>query len=148
MSSATSAHSIDVVDASDVPVVTARELALTLKLLGSLGVTLRDADRLTDADIRRVEQAFWHHLKRNRARKTAVLLRFRSLLEVCRSRRLAALIQAHGEAAVLQLLNAAASMRLNATWGFNPQKIGRAVHEALRKLGSPEAGDSGLPQAA
>lgn len=132
-------HADDVVDTSDVPVVSARELALTLKLLGSLGHSLAAAERLTDQDIRRVEQAFWHHLKRNRARKTAVLLRFRCLVEVCRARRLAVLIANNGQEGVVQLMQAAASMRLNTAWGFNPQKLARAVDEALRQIGEANA---------
>lgn len=123
----------EAIDASDVPAVTVRELALALQLLGSIGGTLDAAGRLSDGDIRRVEQAFWHHLKRHRVRKTAVLLRFRCLIEVCRGRRFAALIAVHGQDAVLELLAAAASMRLNAAWGFSPHKLALAVTGALKR---------------
>jgi hypothetical protein len=74
------------------------------------------------------------HLRRGRTRKTAVLLRFRALADVCRTRRIAGLIAAHGEAAILEIPSSAARMRLNTTWGLNPLKVAREVGEAFKTM--------------
>ncbi len=124
----------EAVDTSDVPAVTVRELVLAAKLLRSAGGSLAAAEQLTEDHLKRVEQVFWMHLQRGRVRKTAVLLRFRALADVCRARRIAGLIATHGEAAILEILAAAASMRLNTNWGFNPMKVARAAGDALKGL--------------
>jgi hypothetical protein len=120
-----------VVDTSDVPTVAVRELALALKLLSASKAILLPIGSSSETEIRRVEQAFWQFSKRDRQRKVAVLLRFRCLLEACEAPRLKALLTAYGEHAAMQALAAAATMRLNAKWGFNPHKIARAVREAM-----------------
>ncbi len=122
---------LEAIDPTDVPRVTARELALAVKLLQELGKSLEDAASLTDEDVRRVEAAFWHHLKRHRVRKTAVLLRFRCLVEVCRARRIAGLMSDHGRDAMNGILSAAAGLRLNTSWGFSPQKLASAAMAAI-----------------
>ena len=115
---------------SDVPRVGARELALALKIL-SAGNLLLPSVTLSDEDLRRVEQDFWQISPRARVRKVAVLLRFRSFLEATRTRHVNDLIAIHGQAALVTALEAAANMRLNAKWGFNPHKMARAMSEAL-----------------
>jgi hypothetical protein len=119
------------VDTSDVPRVGARELALALKILSAGNGLLLPSVVLSDDDLRRVEQDFWQISPRARVRKVAVLLRFRSFLEACRTRHVSELIAAHGQAALVTALEAAAEMRLNAKWGFNPHKMARAMSEAL-----------------
>lgn len=117
-------------DTTDVPLVATRELALALKMLTSS----RDHAMpvaLSDLDLRQVEQLFWEISRRPRQRKVAVLLRFRSLVIACQTRRIRALLAAHGETATLLALEVAAKMRLNAKWGFNPVKLARAVSEGL-----------------
>lgn len=116
-------------DTSDVPFVGARELALALKMLSGRDLLIPTA--LSDIDLRNVEQAFWQLSRRSRQRKTAVLLRFRSLVEASQSRRVSELIAEHGQAGVLLAIEVAAKMRLNAKWGFNPHKMARAMREAL-----------------
>jgi hypothetical protein len=124
-------HLSTTIDTSDVPTVATRELAVALKLLSGEKSHVLPAQALSEDNLRRVEQYFWQASKRDRTRKVAVLLRFRGLLEACQSRRLNSLIHAHGEEALVAALNVAATMRLNAKWGFNPLKIARAVGEAL-----------------
>lgn len=126
------------VDTSDIPSVAARELAVALKLLSGQKALSLPSAALSEDDLRRVEQFFWQASPRDRTRKVAVLLRFRSLLEVCRGRRLSALVESHGEVALLAILNAAATMRLNAKWGFNPLKLARAASESLAAAGAPD----------
>ena len=86
---------------------------------------------LSDDDLRRVEQDFWQISPRARVRKVAVLLRFRSFLAACQSRHVSELIARHGQQALVTALEAAAHMRLNAKWGFNPHKMARTMSEAL-----------------
>jgi hypothetical protein len=117
-------------DTSDVPRVGARELALALKIL-SAGNLLLPALTLSDEDLRRVEQDFWQISPRARVRKVAVLLRFRSFLAACQTRHVSEVIARHGQEALVIALEAAAKMRLNAKWGFNPHKMARAMTEAL-----------------
>ncbi len=119
------------VDTSDVPRVGARELALALKILSAGNGLLLPSVTLSDEDLRRVEQDFWMISPRARVRKVAVLLRFRSFLAACQTRHVNELIARHGQAALVIALEAAAKMRLNAKWGFNPHKMARAMSEAL-----------------
>jgi hypothetical protein len=86
---------------------------------------------LSDEDLRRVEQDFWQISPRERVRKVAVLLRFRSFLAACQTRHVSELIARHGQMALVTALEAAAKMRLNAKWGFNPVKMARAMSEAI-----------------
>ncbi len=118
------------IDTSDVPLVGARELALALKILSS-GNLLLPSITLSDDDLRRVERDFWQISPRERVRKVAVLLRFRSFLAACQTRHVSELIARHGQAALVIALEAAAKMRLNAKWGFNPVKMARTMSEAL-----------------
>lgn len=126
-----------VVDTSDVPTVTVRELALALNLYVADGATLAAPAESAESALRRVEQTFWQFCPRDRTRKVAVLLRFRSLIGACEARRLKALLDSYGQDAVLHVLAAAAKLRLNTKWGFNPQKLARIVESAL--LGSETA---------
>jgi hypothetical protein len=119
------------VDTSDVPRVGARELALALKILSAGNGLLLPTVTLSDEDLRRVEQDFWQISPRARVRKVAVLLRFRSFLAACQTRHVRELIAGHGQEALVIALEAAAKMRLNAKWGFNPVKMARAMSEAL-----------------
>ena len=125
------------IDPSDIPTVAVRELVLALKLLTSGRGALIPAHGPSELDIRRVEQAYWQVSRRDCRRKTAVLLRFRSLLEACEAPRLKAVMSSHGEVAVVPALAAAARMRLNAKWGFNPHKIARAIREAVSAIEPP-----------
>ena len=134
------------VDTSDVPRVGARELALALKILSGEGLLLPTVT-LSDEDLRRVEQDFWQISPRARVRKVAVLLRFRSFLAACQTRHVSDLIARHGQSALVIALEAAAKMRLNARWGFNPVKMARAMSEALAMAAEGYRGE-GQPAAA
>ena len=122
------------VDTSDVPRVGARELALALKILSAGNGLLLPTVTLSDEDLRRVEQDFWQISPRERVRKVAVLLRFRSFVND--------LISRHGQAALVMALEAAANMRLNAKWGFNPVKMARAMSEALAEAAENYTGQA------
>lgn len=120
------------IDPSDVPIVAVRELATALKVLADDVVALARAAEWSDADFRRVEQYFWQRFPRDRQRKIAALVRLRSLIAVCKARRMQKLIAEHGAAAVHSIIEAAASMRLNTSFGFSPVKISCVVLDALK----------------
>lgn len=138
----------DALDASDVPRVGARELALALKILSSGRGLLLPAVTLSDDDLRRVEQDFWQISPRARVRKVAVLLRFRSFVAACQSRHVSELIARHGQQALVSALEAAAHMRLNAKWGFNPHKMARTMSEALAVAAESYRADDAAAQPA
>lgn len=120
------------IDPTDVPTVSVRELATALKVLADDVVALARAAEWSDADFRRVEQYFWQRFPRDRQRKIAALVRLRSLIAVCKARRMQKLIAEHGTAAVHSIVEAAASMRLNTSFGFSPVKISCIVLDALK----------------
>ncbi len=117
-----------VLDPSDVPTVAARELALALKLISKRLALPRGP--LSEDRLRAAEAAYWQISRRSRTRKTAVLLRLRSLIAAGQTRRLEDVLSRDGEAALSHVLAAAATMRLNAKWGFNPMKLARAASQA------------------
>lgn len=120
------------IDPTDVPTVAVRELATALKVLADDVMALARASEWSDADFRRVEQFFWQRFPRDRQRKIAALVRLRSLIAVCKARRMQKLISEHGAAAVQSIIEAAASMRLNTSVGFSPVKISCVVLESLK----------------
>ncbi len=123
---------VNPIDPSDVPTVAVRELATALKVLADDVMALARASEWSDEDFRRVEQFFWQRFPRDRQRKIAALVRLRSLIAVCKARRMQKLIAEHGAVAVQSIIEAAASMRLNTSFGFSPVKISCAVLEFLR----------------
>jgi len=145
-SSDNSAAGFGAIDPTDVPVVAVRELATALKVLADEVVALARAADWSDADFRRVEQYFWQRCGRDRQRKIAALVRLRSLIAVCKARTLQSLIATHGSAAVLSIVEAAASMRLNTSVGFSPTKISAAVLQSLKNA-DPVPGLGGVQAA-
>jgi hypothetical protein len=123
---------VNPIDPSDVPTVAVRELATALKVLADDVMALARASEWSDQDFRRVEQFFWQRFPRDRQRKIAALVRLRSLIAVCKARRMQKLIAEHGAVAVQSIIEAAASMRLNTSFGFSPVKISCAVLESMR----------------
>ena len=120
------------IDPTDVPVVAVRELATALKVLAGDAAALARAAEWNEEDFRRVEQFFWQRFPRDRQRKIAALVRLRSLVAVCKARRMQKLIAEHGVAAAQAIVEAAASMRLNSSFGFSPVKVSCAVIDALK----------------
>jgi hypothetical protein len=106
------------IDVTDVPPISARELGLALKMLRVAGGGI---SRLVSEDsFRQAEAAYWQAVSRDQARKTAVLVRLRALVDVCGSKRVQALLADHGTIGLTLALESAATMRLNAERGFNP----------------------------
>lgn len=130
-------------DLSDVPYVSELELNIPMKILideERALVLLRGASA---ADRQRVEQRFWETYKGPAARGVATLLRFWSLVEVFSSRRFKALLLGRGYNLLGHAAGAAARLRLNAHWGFNPQRLLQAI-QALHN----ETVETAAPQTA
>jgi len=111
------------IDITDVPSVAPAELAIALRFVAGRRKTLLGELGVPGAELVRAELAFWQRVTADPSRKLAVMLRFRSLASVLRARRIAALVSRHGDSAVPVLLQTAARSRLNASWGFNPNKF-------------------------
>lgn len=126
-------------DITDVPSVAPAELAIALRFIPGRRETLLAALGISGAELIRAEVAFWQRVSADPSRKLAVMLRFRSLASVLRARRIAALVSQHGPSAIPVLFETAARSRLNATWGFNPNKFLWELRAALAALnGEPQ----------
>jgi hypothetical protein len=104
-------------DLSDVPTVTSEDLALPMRMLIDAGRGLVLLKGLSDDDLRAITPAIWQHL--DAARASAVLTRFRCLVDAFSARRLRQLFLDRGHALIDPAIRYAATARLNARWGFN-----------------------------
>jgi hypothetical protein len=110
-------------DLTDVPAVTLAEMWLPMRIAldGERGlVFLRGG---AAAELAAIEARFWHAYRGDAARGTAILIRFRRLAEAFGGRRLRDLLMRNGFRALAPALAAAAQLRLNAGWGFAPQRL-------------------------
>jgi|GEM_PF-744185 len=115
-------------DLTDVPVVAPEDLAIPMRLLirgerAALAVLYGTGQ----ADVRLIEAAFWQEFNGDTAAGVAVLLRFRGLIGLFATRRLRDQLLDKGHALIGPAVVAAAGMRLNTNWGFNPNKFLRAL---------------------
>ena len=118
------------IDPTDVPPVTVRELATALKALVP-DMTALALGNVGEIDLKRADEIFWQRCPRDRQRKVATLVRLRCLVEAVPSRRLTRMIEAHGTLAVAALVEAAAGMRLNSGIGFSGTKLVWAVTDQI-----------------
>ncbi len=117
-------------DISDVPPVSTVELAIAVRLLIGGGKPLANAAQVTERNLRGVENELWSRHEGIAGRKLAVALRLRALVAALGARRIAALTGDTGNGAKLALVEAAASLRLNADRGFLPQHLVWALQPA------------------
>jgi len=117
-------------DISDVPPVSTVELAIAVRLLIGGGKPLANAAQVTERELREVEKELWTRHEGIAGRKLAVALRLRALVAALGARRIAALIGDTGNGAKLALVEAAATLRLNAQRGFVPQHLVWALQPA------------------
>jgi hypothetical protein len=120
----------DSFDLTDVPAVDARHLALAMRILIEEGqglVFLRGLDAAARAAL---EARFWREFTGTTAEGVATLLRLHSLAAAFGARRLRAMLMVRGYALIEPSLAVAARLRLNAAWGFSPQKILSALRAA------------------
>ena len=118
-------------DLSDVPTVEANDLAALMRTLIENGRGLVMLRGLEDEDLSTVQAEAQRRFHGEPQQALAVFVRFRQLVEVFGARRLRNLMMDHGHALMAPAIAIAASLRLNANRGFNPQRFVLSLHGAL-----------------
>lgn len=116
---------------TDIPAVDAGDLAAAMRALieSGRGLVLLNGAAPTDLDTARAAMQSRHHAEPQRA--LASFIRFRHLIEVFGARRLKDMLLGKGYALMAPAIAVAATQRLNANRGFNPQSFLLALDEAL-----------------
>lgn len=118
-------------DLSDVPAVPSADLAAAMRALidDERGlVLLRGA---AEADLDTVQAELKRRFQGDPQRALAVFVRVRHLIEVFAARRLASMLLDNGYKLLAPAIAIAASLRLNANRGFNPQSFVMSLSAAL-----------------
>jgi len=118
-------------DLSDVPAVEADELAALMRALIENGRGLVLLRGLEDEDFDTVQAEVQRRFHGQPQQALAVSVRFRQLIEVFAARRLKNMMMDRGHALMAPAIAIAASLRLNANRGFNPQRFVLSLHAAL-----------------
>lgn len=121
-------------DLSDIPAVTAEELSVPMQYLVQTGRGLAMLRGIGEADLREVETMIWSHEDIAAERRMAVAVRFRSLIAAFAARRLQQLLLDRGFPLIAPAIAAAASLRLNQKWGFNPQRLLAALQASVGEV--------------
>lgn len=121
-------------DETDVPLVAPAELARAMRFMIDSGRGLVLLRGVSGADMRELESAIWHRLEGDLAQRRAVLVRFQCLVQVFSARRLRQLLLRRGFRLIAPAIQLAATMRLNATWGFSPHKFNLALQALVLEL--------------
>jgi hypothetical protein len=118
-------------DLTDVPAIAPTDLAAAIQALIAEGRGLVFLRGLEDADMTTVQAELKRLFHGDPQRALAVFVRFRHLAEVFSARRLKDMMLDRGYALIAPAIAIAASLRLNANRGFNPQKFLFALQETL-----------------
>jgi hypothetical protein len=110
-------------DLTDVPAIASADLAAAIQALIADGRGLVLLRGLEDADLDTVQAELKRRFHADPQTALAVFVRFRHLAEVFSARRLKELMLERGFALIGPAIAIAASLRLNANRGFNPQKF-------------------------
>ena len=116
-------------DLTDVPAIASADLAAAMQALVADGRGLVLLRGLEDADLDTVQAELKRRFHTDPQTALAVFVRFRHLAEVFSARRLKELMLERGFALIGPAIAIAASLRLNANRGFNPQKFLIAVQD-------------------
>ena len=116
-------------DLTDVPAIASADLAAAIQALIADGRGLVLLRGLEDADLDTVQAELKRRFHTDPQTALAVFVRFRHLAEVFSARRLKELMLEHGFALIGPAIAIAASLRLNANRGFNPQKFLLALQD-------------------
>lgn len=119
---------------SDIPAVDAEMLRNAMQILVDNGRGLALLNGLTSYDRDRLEQQFWSTFEGSRLTGRAVLIRLDELIRVFSCPRLREMMLDNGYALIWQAIALAATMRLNAEWGFNPHKFVWALRQQQAAL--------------
>jgi hypothetical protein len=118
-------------DLSDVPAVEANDLSALMRTLIENGRGLVLLRGLDDEDLNAVQAEVQRRFHGKPQQALALFVRFRQLVEVFGARRLKNLMMDRGHALMAPAIAIAASSRLNANRGFNPQRFVLSLHDAL-----------------
>ncbi|MEO1205754.1 MAG: hypothetical protein AAFV45_05425 [Pseudomonadota bacterium] len=110
-------------DIADVPTVAADRMEQALNQMIATGHTSVLFKGHSRSAREQFEDHFWADFEGSTAEGVAILVRLWSLIDVLQSRRLARILLSNGFAVLQPLARAAANLRLNANWGFAPQKV-------------------------
>jgi len=127
----------NILDTSDVPLVPATDLALAMRFMIDNGRGLVMMRGLSNADMQELEEALWDRIEGDTVHRRAVLVRFQHLVEVFGARRLREQLMQRGFRLIAPALHLAATMRLNAKWGFSPHKFNAALRSLILELDQP-----------
>jgi hypothetical protein len=118
-------------DLSDVPTVDCGDLAAAMRALiaDERGLVLLRG--LTEADMDTVHETLKRRFDGEPQQSLAAFVRFRHMVEVFSARRLKELLLDRGLALMAAAIAIAASQRLNANRGFNPQVFLMSLHDAV-----------------
>ena len=116
-------------DLTDVPAIASADLAAAMQALIADGRGLVLLRGLEDADLDTVQAELKRRFHADPQTALAVFVRFRHLAEVFSARRLKELMIERGFALIGPAIAIAASLRLNANRGFNPQKFLLALQD-------------------
>jgi len=118
-------------DLCDVPAADADDLAAAMRALieSGRGLVLLNGASDTDLDTARAALQSRHRAEPQRA--LSAFIRFRHLIAVFGARRLQQLLLANGYALMAPAIAVAASLRLNAHLGFNPQRFLLGLNSTL-----------------
>jgi hypothetical protein len=128
---------LNTLNVSDVPLVNPAELMRPMQYLIETGRGLAMLRGISPAELREIDHALWSKL--DPRERVAVLVRFRCLIRVFATRRLADLLLHTGHTLIAPAVHAAASMRLNADYGFNAHKFERTLRDLLAQLGPAQS---------
>lgn len=118
-------------DLTDVPAVDATDLGAAMRSLIENGRGLVLLRGLSDADLDTAQAALQRRFHGEPQRALAAFVRFRHMAEVFGARRLRDMMLNRGHALLAPAMAIAASLRLNAHRGFNPQQFTLSLHEAI-----------------
>jgi hypothetical protein len=118
-------------DLTDVPAVATADLAAAMQALidNERGLVLLRG--LADEDLDTVQAELQRRFHGEPQRALAAFVRFRHMVEVFSARRLKEMMLERGYALMAPAIAIAASLRLNANRGFNPQAFLLSLNDAL-----------------
>jgi len=118
-------------DLTDVPTVDVADLAAAMRSLIESGRGLVLLNGASEADLETVRTTLQQRYRNQPQRALAAFVRFRHLVEVFTARRLQDLMLGTGYAIMAPAIAIAASQRINAHRGFNPQRFLLTLQAAL-----------------
>jgi hypothetical protein len=124
-------------DPTDVPQVTASDLNRPMQMLIANGQGLALLKGLSEHELRELEDSLWSDFKSDADTRVAVALRFRALVDVFAARRLKNMLLERGFKVIAAAISAASEQRLNTRFGFNAQRLLRAIDAATDSVHQP-----------